>query len=230
MSSLLTRSPYPSSGTSASGAMGYSVTHRPIVVAVTVFPTLSGTATNEPISERDLLLVLERTNSGLPLSFQSANSAEANRDALNELRRLSGWTWEQLAKLFNVSRRSLHFWASGQPLSRFNQENLNRLLGTIRYINRGSASINRNLLLSPGQDGRLLFDLLIAGEHEEVKRILGPGNAPQKPQLVPLSKDASMSRMPPPPEDLVDALQEPIHREVGRSRPARAARSRKHGS
>jgi transcriptional regulator with XRE-family HTH domain len=207
-----------------------SVTQRPTVVTVTVFPVLSGTATNEPISDQDLLLILERTTSGLPISFPLANSAEANRSTLNELRRLSGLTWEQLAKLFNVSRRSLHFWASGQPLSPSNEENLNRLLGTIRYINRGSASLNRNLLLSPGRDGRLLFDLLIAGEHEEVKRILGPGNAHQKPQLVPLSEDASMSRMPPPPEDLVDALQEPIHREVGRSRPARAARSRKHGS
>jgi transcriptional regulator with XRE-family HTH domain len=210
--------------------MGHPVTHRPTVVTVTVFPVLSGTASNQPISDRDLLVVLGRTNSGLPSSFQSANSAEANREALHELRKLSGLTWEQLAKLFNVSRRSLHFWASGQPLSRFNEENLNRLLGTIRYINRGSASINRHLLLSPGRDGRLLFDLLIAGEHEEVKRTLGSGNAPPKPQLVPLSEDARMSRMPPPPEELVDALQEPIHREVGRSRPARAARSRQHGS
>ncbi|MES1025427.1 helix-turn-helix transcriptional regulator [Gloeocapsa sp. BRSZ] len=230
MISLLPKSPYPSSGTSASGSMRYSVPHRPNVVTVPVFPTFFGTATNEPISDQDLLLVLERTNSGLPLSLQSANATEANRAALNELRKLSGLTWEQLAKLFNVSRRSLHFWASGQPLSRFNEENLNRLLGTIRYINRGSASINRKLLLSPSRDSRLFLDLLIAGEHEQVKQILGPGNAPTKPQLVPLSKDASMSRMPLPPEDLVDALQEPIHREVGRSRPARAARSRKHGS
>jgi DNA-binding XRE family transcriptional regulator len=119
--------------------MRYPVTHRHIVVTVTVFPGISGTVSNEPISDQDLLLVLERTNSGLPLSFQSANSAEANRDALNELRKLSALTWEQLAKLFNVSRRSLHFWASDQPLSRFNEENLNRLLGTIRYINRGTA-------------------------------------------------------------------------------------------
>ena len=230
MSSLLTRSPAPYSSTSASGAMRDSVTQRPTVVTVKIFSVLSGTATNEPISERDLLRILERTTTGFPRSLPLANSAEANRSSLNELRRLSGLTWEQLAKLFNVSRRSLHFWASGQPLSPSNEENLNRLLGTIRYINRGSASLNRNLLLSPGRDGRLLFDLLIAGEHEKVKRILGPGNAPQKPQLVPLSEDASMSRMPPPPEDLVDALQEPIHREVGRSRPARAARSRKHGS
>lgn len=233
MNSLLTRSPNPYSSTSASGAMRDSVTGRPTVVTVTVFPVLSGTTTNKPISERDLLLVSERTkrtNSGLPLSFQSANSTEANRAALNELRKLSGLTWEQLAKLLDVSRRSLHFWATGQPLSRFNEENLNRLLGTIRYINRGSASMNRKLLLSPSQDGRLFLDLLIAGEHEQVKQILGSGNAPTKPQLVPLSEDASISRMPLPPEILVEALQEPIHREVGRSRPARAARSRKHGS
>lgn len=233
MNSLLTRSPYPFSGTSVNESMGYRITHNFTVVTVSVFPALSGTVATEPISERDLLLVSERTkrtNSGLPLSFQSANSTEANRAALNELRKLSGLTWEQLAKLLDVSRRSLHFWATGQPLSRFNEENLNRLLGTIRYINRGSASMNRKLLLSPSRDGRLFLDLLIAGEHEQVKQILGPGNALTKPQLVPLSEDASMSRMPLPPEILVDALQEPIHREVGLSRPARAARSRKHGS
>lgn len=230
MSLLLTRSSYPSLGTSVNECVGYQVTRRPIVVAVSVFPALSETVASEPVSDRNLLLVLERTTSGFPLSVQSANSTEANRAALNELRKLSGLTWEQLAKLLDVSRRSLHFWASGQPLSRFNEENLNRLLGTIRYINRGSASMNRKLLLSPSRDGRLFLDLLIAGEHEQVKQILGTGNAPTKPQLVPLSKDASMSRMPLPPEILVDALQEPIHREVGRSRPARAARSRKHGS
>lgn len=119
------------------------------------------------------------------------------------------------------------FWASGQPLSPFNEENLNRLLGTIQYINRGSASLNRSLLLSPGSDGRPIFDLLVAGEHEEVKRIIGPGNAPERPHLVPLSEDARISRIPQNSADLVDALQEPIHREIGRSRPARAARSRK---
>lgn len=230
MSFLLTRNPYRSLRTSASGSMLSSVTHRPTVVTVTVFPALSETATNEPIFEQDLLVVLERTTSGLPLSFQLDNSAEVSRAALGELRKLSGLTWEQLAKLFNVSRRSLHFWASGQPLSRFNEENLNRLLSTIQYINRGSASINRNLLLSSSPDGKLLFDLLVAGDHEQVKRILGPGNISRKPQLMPLSKDASTLRLPPPPEDLVDALQEPIHREAGRSRPARAARSRKHDS
>ncbi|WP_246605536.1 XRE family transcriptional regulator [Sphaerospermopsis torques-reginae] len=168
------------------------------------------------------------TTSGL--TFPSTNSAETTQIALNQLRKLSGLTWDQLARLFNVSRRSIHFWASGQPLSRFNEEKLNRLLATVQYINRGSASLNRSLLLTPGSDSQLPFDLLVADEYEEVKRIIGYGNAPERPQLAPLSEDARASRRPPNPADLVDALQEPIHREVGRSKPARAVRSRKNGS
>lgn len=215
-------------GTSANGPMRTQVARRRVVV--TVFPALSETASSEPIFDWDLLLISERTTSGLNLLSQSAGSTEATRTALNELKKLSGLTWEQLARLFNVSRRSLHFWASGQPLSRFNEESLNRLLGTIRYINRGSASINRSVLLSPSSDGKLPFDLLVAGKHEEVKQLLGVRSAPQKPQLVPLSADVSASRMPQNPEDLVDALQNPIHSEVRRTRPARVARSRKRDS
>jgi DNA-binding transcriptional regulator YiaG len=198
------------------------------VIASKVFLAFPSTATTRATLVRDLLAAREMTTSGLTLP--SASSTEATQKALNELRKLSGLTWDQLARLFNVSRRSLHFWASGQPLSRFNEENLNRLLGTIQYIDRGSASLNRSLLLKPDSDGRPLFDLLVAGEHEEVKRILGPGNAPLRAQLVPLSEDARASRRPLNPADLVDALQEPIHRSVGRSRPARSVRSRRKSS
>ena len=217
------------STTSAGSSMRSSVPKQLNLVTVTVFPALSRTATNESISEQNLSYILERTNNGIALPLQRANSGETNRTALHELRKLSGLTWEQLARLFNVSHRSIHSWASGQQLSSFNEESLHRLLGTIHYINRGSASVNRHLLLSPNQDGRLPFDLLIAGKYEEVKQIIGRGNDPHKPQVKPLSKDAIMSRMPIPPEYLVDARQDTIHREVGRARPARTTRSRRNG-
>lgn len=213
-----------------STSIGEPIRPKARPIAVPVFPAPCETTNTETVSDWDLLIVSERTTSGLTLSFQPVASTEATRSALNELRKLSGLTWEQLARLFNVSRRSLHFWASGQPLKRFNEESLNRLLGTVRYINRGSASINRSILLSPSNDGSIPFDLLVTGRHEEVMQLLGPGNAPQKPQLKPLSPDAIASRMPQKPEELVDALHDPIHREVGRSRSVRAARSRKRNS
>ncbi|MEC4815094.1 MAG: XRE family transcriptional regulator [Scytonema sp. PMC 1069.18] len=203
-----------------------SDTHR--IIASRILIASSGTTASRETIDRNLVAASEMTTSGVTLPVISA--PEITQKAVNELRRLSGLTWDQLAKLFNVSRRSLHSWASGERLKPFNEENLNRLLGTIRYIDRGSASLNRSLLLQPDSNGKPIFDLLVAGEYEAVKRILGPGNARQKPKLSSLSEDARMSRVPPNPVDLVDALQDTIHREVGRSKPARTTRSSRNSS
>ncbi|HEY9696740.1 MAG TPA: hypothetical protein V6D10_05725 [Trichocoleus sp.] len=173
-----------------------------------------------------LVAASEMTTSGVTLP----TIPEVTQKAINELRRLSGLTWDQLAKVFSVSRRSLHFWASGKPLSHSSEEQLNRVLGTIQYIDRGSASLNRSLLLQPDSNGNLLLDLLVVGKYEELKQIVGVGSATKKTQLGSLSQDVYLARTPQNPADLVDAFQEPIHREVGQSRPARAARSRKDSS
>ena len=223
MSTRLSRNPNERS-TSALGAMKDSDTHSFIGSIISLVS--SGTTASRVSDDRGLLAAVDRTTSGITL--RATGSPEATQKSISELRRLSGLTWEQLAKLFNVSRRSLHFWASGQPLSRFNEEQLNRLLEAIQYIDTGSANLNRSLLLK-GSNGKF-FDLLVAGQYEEFKKSVGCGNAPQKPQLGSLSEDALVARRPQNPADLVDALQEPIHREVGRSRPARAARSRKNNS
>jgi len=223
MSTRLSRNPNERS-TSALGAMKDSDTHSFIGSIISLVS--SGTTASRVSDHRGLLAAVDRTTSGITL--RATGSPEATQKSISELRRLSGLTWEQLAKLFNVSRRSLHFWASGQPLSRFNEEQLNRLLEAIQYIDTGSANLNRSLLLK-GSNGKF-FDLLVAGQYEEFKKSVGCGNAPQKPQLGSLSEDALVARRPQNPADLVDALQEPIHREVGRSRPARAARSRKNNS
>lgn len=202
---------------------------RPNIIFTRILTAPRSTTTSKEILDQNLTAASEMTTSGIAIA--STSYPEATQKALSELRRLSGLTWEQLAKLFNVSRRSLHFWASGQPLSRFNEEHLNRLLGTIRYVDRGSASLNRSLLLRPDGNGNPRFDLLVAGKYEEFKRIVGSNNASRKPVLGALTEDESKRYYSPQnPADLVDAFQEPIHREVGRSRPARTARSRKNSS
>lgn len=226
MSTLLRASSDQLSSTSAFGAMRHLVTHS--LPGSRIFMIRSGTTASRVTADQGLLAIAEITTSGITLPATS--SPEATQKSLSELRRLSGLTWDQLAKLFNVSRRSLHFWASGQPLSRFNEEQLNRLLGTIQYIDRGSASLNRGLLLRPDNNGNPLFDLLVAGKYEEFKQAVGAGYVSQKTQLDSLSEDVYTARMPQNPADLVDALQDPVHRELGQSRPARAARSRKNSS
>jgi transcriptional regulator with XRE-family HTH domain len=226
MSVLLRENSDRVSSTSALGAMKLIGAHS--FIGCRIFMVRSGTTASRVTADQEFLAAVEMTTSGITLP--STSSPEATQKSLSELRILSGLTWDQLAKLFNVSRRSLHFWASGQPLSRFNEEQLNRLLGAIQYIDRGSANLNRSLLLKPDNNGNLLFDLLVAGKYEEFKQIIGSGNAPQKPQLGSLSEDVYAAGMLQNPADLVEALQEPVHREVGQSRPARAARSRKNSS
>lgn len=211
--------------TSACGAMHSTIKlHSPIIGSPLY---CSGTNNAESIPSLYLYTLAKQTANDIPIAFITFDSIETTQTAVNELRKLSGLTWEQIAKTLNVSRRSLHFWASGKQLSPFNEGLLRKLLGTIRYINRGSVSENRSLLLHPVSDASIPLDLLIAGKYEEVKQLLGAGKASEKPKLKPLSSESIALRTPQRPEDLVDARHEPIHREVGRSRPAKTTRSQR---
>jgi DNA-binding transcriptional regulator YiaG len=213
--------------TTAGSAMKTSTSASSQTVGFT--PFYSGTASSESVPDWYLYVMEKQTASRAVLVISLPSLTETSQTTINELKQLSGLTWEQLAKIFNVSRRSLHFWASGKPLSPFNEEHLRRLLGTVRYINRGSADINRSALLQPQQGSVIPLDLLIAGKYEEVKRLLGAGRVVKKPNLQPLSPEAIASRLPPLPDELVGALQDSVHREVGRSRSAKTTRSRKGG-
>lgn len=164
----------------------------------------------------------EQTNSGV-LAPESLPSTSA----IMELRRLSGLTWDQLARLFGVSRRSLHFWASGKPLNAVNEEHLHRLLATMRELDRGSARENRSLILSVLEDGTMPFDLLVDGQYEQVLALLGPGQAATRPKHTPLAVEARLARRPRPPDELVGALQDRIPEKGTKGRVPRVARSRK---
>ncbi|MDH3598136.1 MAG: helix-turn-helix domain-containing protein [Candidatus Tectomicrobia bacterium] len=184
------------------------------------FSTLD--ATSEEGFNQVNLRPQEQTNSG-SLAPESLSSSPA----IMELRRLSGLTWDQLARLFDVSRRSLHFWASGKPLNAVNEEHLYKLLATIHEIDRGSTRENRSLILGVLEDGTMPFDLLADGQYEHVLALLGPGRTPERPKRVALSVEAQLARRPRPPDELVGALQERIPEKITKGRVPRAARSRK---
>lgn len=167
--------------------------------------------------------IAEQTTSGLPAAADNIVSTE---QPVAELRRMSGLTWEQLATLFGVARRSVHFWASGKPMNASNEERLSRLLSVVRYINRGSARATRAAIMTAQADGVRPFDLLVADELDEVLERVGAGPQTSTPTLTPLSAAAQAARVPPPPAERIGALQDTVHDEVGRSRPAPAVRTK----
>jgi DNA-binding transcriptional regulator YiaG len=209
--------------TSAAGAMLRQV-REPILAGVIFVGLGTSAASASPPEEIwRLLRPIDQTNAGASLPANvSAGSGIA------ELRRLSGLTWEQLARLFKVSRRALHFWASGKPMTPSNEEHLQRLLAVVRKMDRGTASANRGLLLAARENGSLPFDLLAVGSYDQALVLLTPSDAVRRTSPSGSAQTTSSARTPQRPEELVGALQNRIHPSSGRLRAAkRVNRSRR---
>lgn len=189
---------------------------------ICVAGALSITGTHSAIGSSQIQREPEvKTDSGLTVEENQSGSAE-----IMEIRRLSGMTWSQLAQLFDVTPRTLHFWASGKPLSASNEEKLHRVVTTIRQIDRGSARENRDALYAAQSDGIRPIDLIYNGRYGDVISRLG-GPQLQRPVLTPISLQTRMWRAPMKPSELTNALQTSVHRDIGRTRVARAVRIRK---
>ena len=191
-------------GTSAGGAM-QSVPRTTNSVSLS-----ADFAEPATVSSYDCVMIRLETlaNPPHPIIVPSKAESVQHRTSVAELRRLSGLTWEELADLMDVSPRSLHHWVSGKPASAEHQTRLQRLLGTLRRLDRGDSSQNRTLLLTPDHSGRLLLDLLKSEKYEASVALAGQQAAQRVSASTELSAAARASRTPPAPADLVQANQD----------------------
>ena len=122
--------------------------------------------------------------------------AESTAEAIMEIRRRSGLTWQELGELFEVSRRSVHHWANGKPVSAGNDRTIRRMLAAIRYLDRGNQLDTRALLLEFDQaTGISTLDLLQSGRFEDATARAERFRLP-KPHSVALSPTALDERCP----------------------------------
>jgi len=142
-----------------------------------------------------------------------------------ELRRLSGLTWAQLASVFGVDRRAIHFWAAGRPINAANSENLAAVLALVRRVSRGDAGATRAFLLTPTSTGVVPLDALRSGDLEQVPVPPAvPGGVPKRPP--PISFAARGARAPQPLDELLAGGDEPPIRPAP-GRPGRAVSLKK---
>lgn len=80
--------------------------------------------------------------------------------AVRALRNMSGLTWEQLAKLFSVSRRAVHLWATGKTMNAGHEELLSDLLRIVHALPGSSPAERRLALLRPGKAIASIYDQL----------------------------------------------------------------------
>jgi hypothetical protein len=110
-----------------------------------------------------------------PVSFRIEANERSPAELVQELRRLAGLTWMQIAEVFEVSSRAPFDWASGKPVAAKNHQRLGEIVATLRFVDRGSSEENRNLLLSDAEGGRTYLDLLRGGQVNLVKDLAGKG-------------------------------------------------------
>lgn len=78
--------------------------------------------------------------------------------AVRDLRESSGLTWEQLGRLFGVSRRAVHHWSNGSRMTARHAEMVGELARLVAELPVSTPTERRDILLSPGNDGYSLFD------------------------------------------------------------------------
>lgn len=135
---------------------------------------------------------------------------ESTRTALCKLRLISGLTFEQLGELFDVTRRSVHAWISGKPLSAEHETRLHHVFDIVRSADRGDVRATRAALLEV-HDGTSAFELLAGGRFEEARARLGIGAQRRRPATNELSPEAKAARAPSRPDELVGALQDRVN-------------------
>ena len=91
---------------------------------------------------------------------EPASARRDSAESIRLLRDISGLTWEQLSRIFAVSRRSVHLWASGKSLNAPHAELLGRVLGLVMQLPGDTPEQRRAALLSPTETGVSLFDQL----------------------------------------------------------------------
>ncbi|WP_306205177.1 helix-turn-helix domain-containing protein [Actinoplanes sp. RD1] len=198
MSSTSPHPPEPSSDAdSEPRSAGRGV--RLVVAGSLAFGSLTGTGTTAPIVEPQVWYIGDRTSTGRvivtsdaagmsapakpdPVDVAPVSSAATPRTAqaaeVRWLREASGLTWEQLGRLFGVSRRAVHLWATGGRMNSSNAELLAELVGLVREL-PGGPDDRRAALLAPTADGSIV-DRIRGRHRSDARDFSGTPFAPEE--------------------------------------------------
>jgi transcriptional regulator with XRE-family HTH domain len=112
--------------------------------------------------------------------------ATAAQASLSEVRTHSGLTYEEIAPLLGVSRRTLHSWNNGSPISARRERKLRGLAEAVKAIASVCALPMRRFLFDRSDSGIRPYDLLAEGLYQEaVDAAAGRRpytSAPQRPE------------------------------------------------
>lgn len=104
------------------------------------------------------------------------DGATAPALAVRALHDRSGLTWEELARLFGVSRRAVHSWAAGGRMNAHHSELLSKLTLVVESVDTGDPAHTRGRLMAPSSVGASLYLRLVQAARRPTRQV-GPGPA-----------------------------------------------------
>lgn len=154
--------------------------------------------------------ITERTSAtpnNAGISSDSSENIPSTARGILAIRQIANLTWDETAKVFGVSRRSVHLWANGRHPSGDQERKLNRILGILSSHQNLGPSLLREKLMSSAQSGTLFFDLLCNDEFEAFQSLFSIDSEPRQysPPSLHLETRAYTAQSP---ILLLDALQD----------------------
>lgn len=145
------------------------------------------------------------------------NDYPGTRDAIEELYRISGLTWGELAPVFGVDRRSLYLWARGGRASSTNESRLKRVLELVRGL-EGKTSEDTRARLRDDKTGTSIYASLVqsANRQDQLSTDSPAGPIGTKSRQRPRRRVT----------DLLGAMHGTVHQDQGKFVSARPLRPR----
>ena len=148
------------------------------------------------------------TFSGPATSFYE-QPGQSTGQAILEIRRRTGLTWELLGEIFKVSRRTVHHWASGKNPTSQNERDIRSALDAIRHLDDGSQRATHDRLMTRIGGRFSPFELLTARCYADLfGQPAGKGSFRPSGNPNVLSIDEKMRRRPLSPALRLDAIQD----------------------
>jgi DNA-binding XRE family transcriptional regulator len=98
--------------------------------------------------------------------------------SVRSLRDRSGLTWDELAYIFGVSRRTLYNWSTGGKVSAPHAQAIATVVQTVHRVDTGDPQLTRSRLLAPSEDGTTIYTRL--ARRSVPPAITGPAHRPDE--------------------------------------------------
>ena len=160
------------------------------------------------------------TNSGIPVE----GAPRTGLGGVRLIRKLAGLTLEDVARLLGVSRRTIHNWQNGRPVSPASEVAIAGALSFIESLGSLPQETIRGALLMPLGQGRAVVDVV---QRDPGVALMAARLALTRPHKVATaSLESRQSQVPMPPSLAFDTVDVPSPSLSENRRPAKVTRIR----